>query len=75
MTKFTRLKDFPMLESALFVLMSYSSFLIAEVADLTGMYKRVRCTELIYFFCTPFCEEQFLNINIILLTIFFFSFP
>lgn len=36
MTKFTRLRDFPLLESALFVLMSYSSFLIAEVADLTG---------------------------------------
>ncbi|XP_065223200.1 sodium/hydrogen exchanger 6 isoform X2 [Planococcus citri] len=43
MTKFTRLKDFPLLESALFVLMSYSSFLIAEVADLTGVVAVLFC--------------------------------
>lgn len=36
MTKFTRIRDFPLLESALFVLMSYSTFLIAEAAELTG---------------------------------------
>ena len=36
LTKFTRLRDFPLLESALFVLMSYSTFLMAEAADLTG---------------------------------------
>lgn len=36
LTKFTRLKDFPLLETALFVLMSYSTFLMAEAADLTG---------------------------------------
>lgn len=42
MTKFTRLRDFPLLESALFVLMSYSSFLIAEVADLTGKWFSIR---------------------------------
>lgn len=36
MTKFTRVRDFPLLESALFVLMSYSTFLIAEAANLTG---------------------------------------
>lgn len=36
MTKFTRIRDFPLLESALFVLMSYSTFLIAEVTELTG---------------------------------------
>lgn len=36
MTKFTRVRDFPLLESALFVLMSYSTFLIAEASDLTG---------------------------------------
>lgn len=35
-TKFTRIRDFPLLESALFVLMSYSTFLIAEVTELTG---------------------------------------
>lgn len=37
MTKFTRVRDFPLLESALFVLMSYSTFLIAEASDLTGI--------------------------------------
>lgn len=37
MTKFTRVRDFPLLESALFVLMSYSTFLIAEASELTGM--------------------------------------
>lgn len=37
MTKYTRVRDFPLLESALFVLMSYSTFLIAEATDLTGM--------------------------------------
>ena len=37
LTKFTHVRDFPLLETALFVLMSYSTFLIAEVADLTGM--------------------------------------
>lgn len=36
LTKFTRVRDFPLLESALFVLMSYSTFLIAEASDLTG---------------------------------------
>lgn len=38
LTKFTRVRDFPILESALFVLMSYSTFLIAEVTELTGNY-------------------------------------
>lgn len=38
LTKFTRVRDFPLLESALFVLMSYSTFLIAEAADLTGNF-------------------------------------
>nr|CAD7605126.1 unnamed protein product [Timema genevievae] len=37
LTKFTRVRDFPLLESALFVLMSYSTFLIAEVSELTGL--------------------------------------
>lgn len=37
MTKFTRVRDFPLLESALFVLMSYSTFLIAEASELTGI--------------------------------------
>ncbi|XP_020289197.1 sodium/hydrogen exchanger 7 isoform X5 [Pseudomyrmex gracilis] len=43
LTKFTRVRDFPLLESALFVLMSYSTFLIAEAADLTGVVAVLFC--------------------------------
>nr|CAI5843477.1 unnamed protein product [Callosobruchus analis] len=43
MTKFTRVRDFPLLESALFVLMSYSTFLIAEAAELTGVVAVLFC--------------------------------
>ncbi|UYV64127.1 Nhe3 [Cordylochernes scorpioides] len=35
LAKFTRLCDFPLLESCLFVLMSYSTFLMAESLELT----------------------------------------
>jgi len=37
LTKLTHIQQFPQLETALFVLMSYSTFLIAEVANLTGI--------------------------------------
>ncbi|KAL0268570.1 UNVERIFIED_CONTAM: hypothetical protein PYX00_010457 [Menopon gallinae] len=43
LAKFTRVRDFPLLESALFVLMSYSTFLIAEVCDLTGVVAVLFC--------------------------------
>ncbi|XP_065081092.1 sodium/hydrogen exchanger 7 isoform X2 [Ochlerotatus camptorhynchus] len=43
MTKFTHIRDFPLLESALFVLMSYSTFLIAEAAELTGVVAVLFC--------------------------------
>ena len=36
MTKFTQIKQHPQLEATLFVLMSYSSFLMAETLNLTG---------------------------------------
>lgn len=36
-TKFTRLKDFHLLESSLFILMSYSAFLISELLELSGI--------------------------------------
>ncbi len=36
LTKFTKLCDFPLLESTLFVLMSYSTFLAAEALELSG---------------------------------------
>lgn len=42
MTKFTHVRDWPLLESALFVLMSYAAFLIAEVCELTGKVSFVR---------------------------------
>lgn len=42
-TKFTRLRDFPLLESSLFLLMSYSSSLIAEVCDLSGIVTVLFC--------------------------------
>jgi len=39
LTKYTKLCDFPLLESSLFrVLMSYSTFLMAETLELSGMY-------------------------------------
>lgn len=53
MTKYTRVRDFPLLESALFVLMSYSTFLIAEASDLTGTL-----TE--FFFCIQ--KYKFINL-------------
>ncbi|XP_032569706.1 sodium/hydrogen exchanger 6 isoform X11 [Drosophila sechellia] len=43
MTKFTRVRDFPLLESALFVLMSYSTFLLAEATELTGVVAVLFC--------------------------------
>jgi hypothetical protein len=45
LTKFTHVRDFPLLESALFVLMSYSTFLIAEASELTGT---MHCYHIIY---------------------------
>ncbi|KAG6452419.1 hypothetical protein O3G_MSEX007622 [Manduca sexta] len=43
MTKFTHVREWPLLESALFVLMSYAAFLIAEVFELTGVVAVLFC--------------------------------
>ncbi|XP_047985373.1 sodium/hydrogen exchanger 6 isoform X5 [Leguminivora glycinivorella] len=43
MTKFTHVREWPLLESALFVLMSYAAFLIAEVCELTGVVAVLFC--------------------------------
>ncbi|XP_059156900.1 sodium/hydrogen exchanger 6-like isoform X3 [Physella acuta] len=43
LTKFTKLRDFPLLETALFFLMSYSTFQAAEAADLTGIVAVLFC--------------------------------
>ncbi|GAB6027994.1 solute carrier 9, sub A, variant 3 [Chamberlinius hualienensis] len=43
LTKYTKVQEFPLLETALFVLASYSSFLMAEAADLTGIVAVLFC--------------------------------
>ncbi|XP_054154317.1 sodium/hydrogen exchanger 6-like [Oppia nitens] len=42
-TKYTKLCDFPLLESTLFVLMSYSTFLMAEALELSGIVSVLFC--------------------------------
>ncbi|KAJ7996361.1 hypothetical protein DPEC_G00236300 [Dallia pectoralis] len=42
-TKFTKLRDFPLLETALFFLMSWSTFLLAEACEMTGVVAVLFC--------------------------------
>ncbi|KAI4896260.1 hypothetical protein NFI96_024987 [Prochilodus magdalenae] len=42
-TKLTRLRDFPLLETALFFLMSWSTFLLAEACSITGVVAVLFC--------------------------------
>ncbi|OWF52324.1 Sodium/hydrogen exchanger 7 [Mizuhopecten yessoensis] len=42
-TKYTKIRDFPLLETALFFLMSYSTFQAAEAAGLTGIVAVLFC--------------------------------
>jgi len=43
MTKFTHIKDFPLLETSLFFLMSYSSYLLAEICEMSGIVSILFC--------------------------------
>lgn len=43
LTKFTRLQDYPLLETCLFVLMSYSTFLMGEVLEFSGIVAVLFC--------------------------------
>ena len=43
MTKFTHVKDFPLLETSLFFLMSYSSYLLAEICSMSGIVSVLFC--------------------------------
>ncbi len=43
MTKFTQLKDSPLLETSLFSLMSYTSYLLAEICSMSGIVAVLIC--------------------------------
>ena len=42
-TKFTAIRDYPLLETTLFFILSYSSFLAAEASNLTGIVAILFC--------------------------------
>lgn len=42
-TKFTRVRDSPLLETSLFSLLSYSSYLIAEICEMSGIVAVLFC--------------------------------
>jgi NhaP-type Na+/H+ or K+/H+ antiporter len=43
LTKFARIKDYPLLETSLFALMSYSSYLLAEILEMSGIVSVLFC--------------------------------
>lgn len=54
-TKFTKLRDFQLLETALFFLMSWSTFLLAEACGFTGNTHAHRST---HSTCMAYCNYQ-----------------
>ena len=57
-TKYTHIRDFPLLETSLFVLMSYATFLAAEAAELTGEYALISL--ILVFIVNVLCFQCFL---------------
>lgn len=49
LTKFTKIREFPILETSLFVLISYMSFLTSEACGMTGKWSIFSCEEALSF--------------------------
>ena len=65
MTKFTHVRDHPLLETSLFVLMSYLTFLAAEAAQMTGNVSIASGCEVVVIVCA--CRFNYIIGVIVLL--------
>ena len=63
LTKFTKVREFPLLESALFFLMSYCSFQASEAADLTGTLISVAAVFTVHFGYNVIFQTALINIG------------
>ena len=61
MTKFTHIKDFPLLETSLFFLMSYSSYLLAEICEMSGIVSILFCGIFQVLMCGSCHFDRLLN--------------